>query len=167
MRELNNSIYPKYEEAASNIPVQKADVRNHTQKLTTALDKQGEALHTEIDNIIQGMKYRDVSPARLFTDVPRILAEIQRQYGRFHVLQSVACQNDSELWTCGSDSNVRLYNLKGKLLKTVRTKSRNCPLDIAVTRSEDLVYADFEDSSINLVRGNQTWTLITLRGDGF
>ena len=310
MRELKNSIYPKYEEAAANIPVQKADVRNHTQKLKTALDKQGEALHTEIDNIIQGMKseineidaqhiaaidrqedaidhaiteitqvildlhnlldsndvcfiseyiprneefrslpvqfqvtllnftsskiqraqvYEQIGslsklatthqarqinndpaikrgeqddpiikpgavssppakplledpeehsspikspgtvtfpPARSFTDVPRILAEIQTQYGRLHILQSVACQNDSELWTCGSDSNVRLYNLKGKLLKTVRTKSRNCPLDIAVTRSEDLVYTDFEDSSIKLVRGNQTWTLITLRGVG-
>ena len=313
IRELENSIYRKYEEAAANIPVQKTDVRNHTQKLKTARDKQGEALHTEIDNIIQGMKseinemdaqhiaaidrhenainhaiteitqvildlhnlldsndvclvaeytprneefrslpvqfqvtlltftpskiqraqvYEQIGalsklatthqarqinkhpaikrgeqddpiikpgavssppakplledpeehsspikspgtvtfpPARSFIDVPRLLAEIQTQYGRFHILQSVSCQNDSELWTCGSNSKVRLYNLKGKLLKTipVRAKSKNCPLDIAVTRSEDLVYTDFEDSSIKLVRGNQTWTLITLRGGWF
>ncbi|XP_078330988.1 uncharacterized protein LOC144624841 [Crassostrea virginica] len=56
LKDLEKSIYPKYQEAATNIPVQRADVNKRSQKLTTALDKQGEALHTEIDTIIQGMK---------------------------------------------------------------------------------------------------------------
>ncbi|XP_022295526.2 uncharacterized protein LOC111104662 [Crassostrea virginica] len=56
LQDLEKSIYPKYREAATNIPVQRADVNKRSQKLTTALDKQGEALHTEIDTIIQGMK---------------------------------------------------------------------------------------------------------------
>nr|XP_022300237.1 uncharacterized protein LOC111108550 [Crassostrea virginica] len=56
LQELEQSIYPKYQEAATNIPVQRADVNKRSQKLTTALDKQGQALHTEIDTIIQGMK---------------------------------------------------------------------------------------------------------------
>nr|XP_022324051.1 probable E3 ubiquitin-protein ligase MID2 [Crassostrea virginica]XP_022324060.1 probable E3 ubiquitin-protein ligase MID2 [Crassostrea virginica] len=56
IQDLEKSIYPKYQEAATNIPVQRADVNNRSQKLTKALDKQGEALHTEIDTIIQGMK---------------------------------------------------------------------------------------------------------------
>nr|XP_022333218.1 uncharacterized protein LOC111130433 [Crassostrea virginica] len=56
LQDLEKSIYPKYQEAATNIPVQRADVNKRSQKLTTALDKQGEALHTEIDTIIQGMK---------------------------------------------------------------------------------------------------------------
>nr|XP_022333229.1 uncharacterized protein LOC111130443 [Crassostrea virginica] len=56
LQDLEKSIYPRYQEAATNIPVQRADVNKHSQKLTTALDKQGEALHTEIDTIIQGMK---------------------------------------------------------------------------------------------------------------
>ena len=53
---LEKYIYPKYQEAATNIPVRREDVNKHSQKLTTTLDKQGEALHTEIDTIIQGMK---------------------------------------------------------------------------------------------------------------
>ncbi|XP_078331233.1 uncharacterized protein LOC144625058 [Crassostrea virginica] len=56
LQDLEKSIYPRYHEVAKNIPVQRADVNKRSRKLTTALDKQGEALHTEIDIIIQGMK---------------------------------------------------------------------------------------------------------------
>ena len=38
------------------MPIQRANVRKHFKKIKTALDKQGEVLHTEIDPIIQGMK---------------------------------------------------------------------------------------------------------------
>uniref|UniRef100_A0A8B8DGL1 Tripartite motif-containing protein 3-like n=1 Tax=Crassostrea virginica TaxID=6565 RepID=A0A8B8DGL1_CRAVI len=56
LQDLENSIYPKYQDAATNIPIQRSDVNKRSQKLTAALDKQGEALHTEINTIIQGMK---------------------------------------------------------------------------------------------------------------
>ncbi|XP_078342042.1 uncharacterized protein LOC144627898 [Crassostrea virginica] len=248
LQELEKSIYPKYQEAATNIPVQRADVNKHSQKLTTALDKQGEALHTEIDTIIQGMKSEiddmdaqhisaidrqedainktstdikkviqdlkrllDTSdvclvseytsrteefrslPAQFqvtlhtFTpqeinreqihqqigflseltityplrDKPRILTDIQTWY---IYLRRVKCLSDSELWTCGHGNIMRLYNLKGELLRLVRTKSGNEPWDIAVTRSGDLVYTDYLLRSINLVSGTRIQTLITLRG---
>ena len=76
----------------------------------------------------------------------------------------MSCLSDSELWTCGDDDNIlRLYNLQGELLSSVLTKTGNVPSDIAVTRSGDLVYADW-DRSINQVSGTQIETLITLRG---
>ena len=56
LQDLQTTIYAKYQEAATNIPVQKNNVRKHSQELTTALDKQGEALHKEINSIIRGMK---------------------------------------------------------------------------------------------------------------
>ncbi|XP_078331533.1 uncharacterized protein LOC111105275 [Crassostrea virginica] len=56
LQDLEKCIYPRYQEAATNISVQRADVNKRSQKLTAALDKQGEALHREIDTIIQGMK---------------------------------------------------------------------------------------------------------------
>ncbi|XP_078331532.1 uncharacterized protein LOC144625203 [Crassostrea virginica] len=256
LQDLEKSIYPRYQEAATNIPVQRADVTKHSQKLTTALDKQGEALHTEIDTIIQGMKseiddmdaqhiaaideqenainhtipeitkiilhlkrllerlqdklntsdvclvseytsrteeFRNL-PAQFqvtlptFTpqeinreqihqqigslsklaitypllDEPRILTDIQTEY---RGLYSVSCLSDSELWTRGYDDNIlRLYNLQGELLRSVQTKSGNWPWDIAVTRSRDMVYADYSNSSINLVSGTQIQTLITQQG---
>ena len=54
--------------------------------------------------------------------------------------------------------------MKGKVLKSVQIKSEIMPLDIAVTRSGDLVYAKQIDRSINLVSGTQIQTLIRLRG---
>nr|XP_022333992.1 uncharacterized protein LOC111130975 [Crassostrea virginica] len=56
LQDLEESIYPRYQEAATNIPVQRADVKKHSQKLTTALDKQGEALRTEFEAAIRRIK---------------------------------------------------------------------------------------------------------------
>ncbi|XP_078331536.1 uncharacterized protein LOC144625206 [Crassostrea virginica] len=251
LQDLEKSIYPEYQEAATNIPVQRADVNKRSKKLTTALDKQGEALHTEIHTIIQGMKSEiDVMDAQhiaaidqqedeinhtiteitqiildlkrlldtsdvclvseytsrtkafrnlpaqfqvtlpTFTpqeinreqiyqqigslsklaitypllDEPRILTDIQTECTD---LLSVSCLSDSELWTCCLTNNIlRLYNLQGELLRSIQTKSGNMPYDISVTRSGDLVYTDYGDSSINLVNGTQIQRLITLRGWG-
>ena len=74
------------------------------------------------------------------------------------------CLSESQLWTCGFEKILRLYNLQAELLRSVQTKSGNDPSDIAVTRSGDLVYTCFVDSSINLVRGTQIQTPITLQG---
>nr|XP_022310246.1 tripartite motif-containing protein 45-like [Crassostrea virginica] len=53
--EFKKSIYSKYQEAAANIPVQRDDVRKNSEQLRAALNKQREALHTEIDTIVQRM----------------------------------------------------------------------------------------------------------------
>nr|XP_022303268.1 E3 ubiquitin-protein ligase TRIM71-like [Crassostrea virginica]XP_022303269.1 E3 ubiquitin-protein ligase TRIM71-like [Crassostrea virginica] len=53
LQELEKFILPKYRESAAIIKTQKTDQRNHSQKLTAELNKQGEALHREINTIIQ------------------------------------------------------------------------------------------------------------------
>ena len=274
LRELKESIYARYEEAASEIPTQKDDLRSHSKKLTTALDKQREALYAEIDTIIQEIKseiddmdahhiaaiaeqedainhtikeitqaildlqnlldsedvcrvfkytsrneefrslpaqfkvtlpdfipkqidreqmYQQIGslsnlpitcpdrrlidetaegrsspkqnpdaiispPVRTFIDNPCILADIKTKYEK---LCSVSCPSDSELWTCGYNDNIMtLYNLQGKVLKSVRTKSGNEPCDIALIQSEGLVYTDAYARSINLVGDTQIQTMI-------
>ena len=49
-------IYSKYQEAATDIPVQRAIINKRSLKLTTALGERVEALHREVDTIIQGNK---------------------------------------------------------------------------------------------------------------
>ncbi|XP_052680828.1 uncharacterized protein LOC128161558 [Crassostrea angulata] len=270
LQELEKSIYPKYQEIASIIPVQKSALNENSQKLTTEIDKHGEDLHREINTIIRNMKSNveemdtkhlavldkqedeikhtiseitqtitelktlldsnDVSrvsayksrndefrrlppkltvslpsftpqkinkeqlyqqfgslsassikteehgytmeslgaesspPDRPPIDVPRIITQINTEYGELNPLYSVSCLSDEEMWTCGGDNKMRLYNLLGELVKSVYTKSRNESWDIAVTRSGDLVYTDYHDRTLNIVKNTQIQTVISLRG---
>lgn len=254
LQDFEKSIYPKYQEAASSIPVQKVDARIHYQKLKTDLNKQVDVLHvqTKVNTVIQEMQskiddmhekhqaaidkqnndindsiaeikeiilnlksllrnsvdYLDVKyisrneefrslPGQFhvvlptFTpkvinkgqvnqsicslseqvitypllDEPRLLTDIRihrdERYGEF---SSVSCLSNSELWTCRNDNTMRLYNLQGELLRTIKTKSGNIPLGVSVTKNEDLVYTDPDDDSVNLVTNTQIITLIRLQG---
>lgn len=55
---------------------------------------------------------------------------------------------DEDFWICGSDKIMRLYNIRGELLKTTETKSGNMPEDIAVIRYNALVYTDKKEGTI-------------------
>ncbi|XP_052676822.1 uncharacterized protein LOC128158121 [Crassostrea angulata] len=99
-------------------------------------------------------------PDRPLIDVPRIITQIDTECWGLH---SVSCLSDEEMWTCG-DNIMRLYNLRGELVKSVKTKSGNKPRDIAVTRSRDLVYTDNRDRTVNIVKNTQIQTVIRLRG---
>nr|XP_022334074.1 uncharacterized protein LOC111131037 [Crassostrea virginica] len=261
-------IFPKYQESAAIIKTQKTDQLKHSQKLTSQLNIQGEALHREIHTIIQrkqaeidemnaqhlaaiekqeavinkalheikqviqelkslldtsdvGLvsKYRSriaefrKLPHKLKISLPNFLPqkinreELLKQFGSFSPLSieteeqgytvpspgaessppvrplldvprlitdiptsgyvslyNVSCLSDEEIWTSGNSKIMKLYNLKGELLKSIQTKSGNLPGDIAVTRSGGLVYTDEEDRSINLVSGTQIQTGFKLLG---
>lgn len=58
LQKLEKSIDSKYKEAASIIQVQKADLNRNSQKLTTAIEKHGEDLNMEIDNMMIKLKPR-------------------------------------------------------------------------------------------------------------
>lgn len=54
--EMEDSIFPKYQEVALSLPVHVADVFKNADKLTSAINRHGEDLHREIDAIITTMK---------------------------------------------------------------------------------------------------------------
>nr|XP_022308267.1 tripartite motif-containing protein 45-like [Crassostrea virginica] len=53
LEELEKSIFPKYQESSTIIKTQKTDQHKHYKNLTAELNKQGEALHREINTIMQ------------------------------------------------------------------------------------------------------------------
>ena len=267
LQEIEKSLFPKYEETASNIQIQKANQRKNSQKLTAELKKHGEALHKEIDMIIQNkqteidvmtrehnaaLDKQEIEINRTITEMKRVIQDLKslldtcnfslvskyqsriedfrklpsklnmslpnfqplkinrvqlvKQFGSFTPLYieteeqsyivpsprcesypserplldvpqlitelttgyrwlfGVSCLSDEEIWTRFENENLKLYNLKGGLEKSVRTKSGNVPKDIAVTRRGDLLYTDYKDRSINLESGTQIQTLFALRG---
>ncbi|XP_052678916.1 E3 ubiquitin-protein ligase TRIM71-like [Crassostrea angulata] len=111
--------------------------------------------------IMESPSAESCPPDRPLIDVPRIVTQIDTDYG---VLNSVSCLSDEEMWTCGQDKIIRMYNLSGKLVKSVKTKSENYPYDIAVTRSGHLVYTDYKDRTVNIVKNTQIQTVISLQG---
>nr|XP_019927270.2 tripartite motif-containing protein 3 [Crassostrea gigas] len=100
-------------------------------------------------------------PDRPLIDVPRIITEINTEQ---RGIDSVSCLSDEQIWTHGDENIMKLYNLRGELVKSVRTKSGNAPYDIAVTRSGDLVYADSDDRSVNIVKKTHIQTVIRVQG---
>lgn len=90
---------------------------------------------------------------------PLVVSDRCTEYG----LRSLSCLNDEDVWTCSSDSILRLYNLKGELMSAIHTKSGNKPYDIAVTKNGDLVYTDKEEKTVNISKNEQTRTQIRLR----
>lgn len=67
LQELEISIYPRFQEIASNIPIQRADWRKNSQKLSIAINEHGENLHTEIYIAIKRLKSEldEISTKRL------------------------------------------------------------------------------------------------------
>lgn len=51
LQELEKCIYPKYQEMASNISVQKVELKFNSNKLGEAIGSHGEDIHKELDNI--------------------------------------------------------------------------------------------------------------------
>nr|XP_022312046.1 uncharacterized protein LOC111117271 [Crassostrea virginica] len=74
-------------------------------------------------------------------------------------LNSVSCGNDEGFWTICSDATIRFQNVG----KQVLTKSGKMPIDIAVTRSGDLVFTDGRNESINIVSHSENQETIRLK----
>nr|XP_034309668.1 tripartite motif-containing protein 45-like isoform X1 [Crassostrea gigas] len=53
LQELEKLIFPKYQEIASSIPVQRATLNIFSQKIASDISKHGEEMHREIDVIIK------------------------------------------------------------------------------------------------------------------
>ncbi|XP_062580732.1 E3 ubiquitin-protein ligase TRIM71-like [Saccostrea cucullata] len=100
-------------------------------------------------------------PVKQLLDEPETVTIINTGYG---YLYNVACLSDEEIWTSGLDSTMNLYSInQGSLLKSITIKSGNKPSGIAVTKSGDLVYTDYDDRAVNIVKNEKIEEVIRLQ----
>lgn len=106
-----------------------------------------------------------ISPsARQLIDEPQILTDVTTEHVVHNTLLSVCCLRDDEIWTSSCDSILRLYNLRGELLKSIKTSARFLPCGIALTGCGDIIYADSINYTLNIVKETQIWELIKIQG---
>lgn len=74
----------------------------------------------------------------------------------------VVCLDDEKILT--TDKHLKIFNLQGKLLQSIQSKSGGIPSDIAVTSSGDIVYTDRSDRTVNIVKDTKIQTVIKLQG---
>ncbi|XP_062615298.1 tripartite motif-containing protein 55-like isoform X1 [Saccostrea cucullata] len=122
-----------------------------------ASDKHGYSMKT-----IQKSPEAGSSPqVKQLLDEPETVTTIDTGYGR---LFYVACINDKEICTTGNNNTMNLYSInQGSLLKSITTKSGNWPCDIAVTKSGDLVYTDYNDRTVSIVKNEKIEEVIRLQ----
>ncbi|XP_062567372.1 tripartite motif-containing protein 55-like [Saccostrea cucullata] len=100
-------------------------------------------------------------PVKQLLDEPETVTTIHIGY---RSLNNVACLSDEEIWTRGSDNIMKLYSInQGSQLKSITTKSGNTASDIAVTTSGDLVYTDYIDRTVNIVKNEKIEEVIRLQ----
>lgn len=97
----------------------------------------------------------DVSstPPRPLIDIPQIVSDIKTEFWKKNKLDMVCCLTDEEIWTCGKENIIRLYNLKGELAFEIPTNSGHSPTGITMATSNGyrfLVYIDCSDRTINI-----------------
>ncbi|XP_062580155.1 uncharacterized protein LOC134242135 [Saccostrea cucullata] len=100
-------------------------------------------------------------PVKQLLDKPETASTTDTGYGQ---LYNVACVSDEEIWTSGNGSTMKLYSInQGSPLKSIRTKSGNNPLNIAMTKSGDLVYTDYNDKTVIIVKNEKIDEVIRLQ----
>ncbi|XP_062618136.1 E3 ubiquitin-protein ligase TRIM71-like [Saccostrea cucullata] len=120
-------------------------------------DKHGYSLKTRQKSPEAGSS----PPVKQLLDEPETVTTIDTGYDR---LYNVACLSDEEIWTSGQDGTMKLYSInQGSQLKSITTKSGNDPTDIAVTKSGDLVYTDYNDRTVNIVKNEKIEEVIRLQ----
>ena len=79
-------------------------------------------------------------------------------------IRCVVCLNDEEIWTSGWNPDIKCFKTQGILQKTIKTKSRERPNDIAVYSDGALVYSDWKTSTVYKVENDQAEEIIRLEG---
>lgn len=70
----------------------------------------------------------------------------------FKGLLNLICLNDKEIWIIDLNKLMNLVNIEGEVIKLVYIKLGDMIEDIVVIKSGDLIYIDYNDRLVNIVK---------------
>ncbi|XP_048748908.2 E3 ubiquitin-protein ligase Midline-1-like [Ostrea edulis] len=124
LEEIETKIYPRYEEMASDIQTEKAEIETNYGELTATAEQEGESLHQEITAIvnrrksdIQEMKNKHLSTLNKNTD--EITQKITELNQIISDLKSILKSNDVSLTSTYKSRNSEFRTLPSKVRVTI------------------------------------------------
>lgn len=119
LNDLKNIVYPKYQQFAYDLHVQKANLNRNSQRLVTAISKHGEDLHQNIDFAIEKLKSDvDEIECKYLVVLNKQIDEITRTISE--ITESIAELN--KIQNSGDVSHFFAYQSRNAELKRVPSK---------------------------------------------
>lgn len=104
---------------------------------------------------------------RLFIKELCVIKQMDIEYGDINLLYILFCMlfyNDEDMciWMCGDDDKLWFYDFWGELVKLVLIKFGNWLWDVVVIKSGDLLYIDYKEKIVNIVKNLQIQIVVRL-----
>nr|XP_034307563.1 tripartite motif-containing protein 2-like [Crassostrea gigas] len=141
LQELEKFIYPKFQEIASYIPIQRADWNKNSQKLLIAINEHGENLRTEIDIAIKRLKSElDEISTKQLDVLNKQENEIKGNISE--IIKSIA--DLKKLLNSNDASLVSGYKSKNDVLKELPSKIKiSLPIFTPLNVNQEHIYQQF------------------------
>lgn len=82
----------------------------------------------------------------------------------FEKCWSVQCTKGDQAWISGDIESVARVDKQGNITEKISTRSKQAPFDLSVTSKGDLLYTDYGDKSVNIMKKGRFEPYIKLQG---
>ncbi|XP_061179119.1 uncharacterized protein LOC133187736 [Saccostrea echinata] len=94
-------------------------------------------------------------------DNPLVIRKVSTKFDK---CWSVQCVKDQQAWISGDVETVAKVDIQGNMLEKVSTRSKQAPFDLSMTSKGDLVYTDYGEKTVNIMKKGRFEPYIKLQG---
>ncbi|XP_055999941.1 uncharacterized protein LOC125656567 [Ostrea edulis] len=160
---MNQTVHENKDILKSN---NASDVNDHKSKLNRGVievpDIKQLPLITKADQGKQlCIEFREYKATMTLTTLPRLrdAKEIANIPTNLTKLAKVACIKSGKAWISGKDEKIQCVDIHGTVQDTVTSTCFDFPTDIAVNKQGELIYSDYINRTVNIIRHNPMITI--------